>query len=256
MSLAETTISIQGLVKEWKGSDRSFLLEVPQFHVPPGELVAVIGESGCGKSTLLDILGLVQSPTKVESYRVWDPHRNQTRSIATDRVEQLTSLRRSNYGYVLQQGGLLNFVTVRENIKLPTRITRKGLSNAQIDRLCKDLKINHLMKRRPLMLSGGERQRVAVARALAHKPNTVLADEPTAALDPPLARQLLGILVDYSRKIGAGLVVVTHNYNLIRDVATELAMPTTLYTFHTAWNESRSETHSICREHQPQGGQT
>lgn len=120
---------------------------------------------------------------------------------------------------MLQTGGLLPFLSVRENIFLPREINGLKDVDAHVDVLVKRLRIENQMGKKPQFLSGGQRQRVAIARALAHRPPIVLADEPTAAVDKLTARDIMAEFDTLTREMGVTLLMVTHDLALVADVA-------------------------------------
>lgn len=201
--------------------DSVFELQIPQLAVEPGQVVALVGESGCGKSTLLDLLALVLEPTAVESFLFYPPQADAAEDLAVlwaqGREDDLARLRRAHMGYVLQTGGLLPFLTVRQNILLPGQIA--GEAVAGLGALASRLGIAECLDRPPSALSVGQRQRVAIARAIAHRPALVLADEPTAAVDRARARQVMSDLARLARETGTAVVVVTHDWPLIEPLA-------------------------------------
>lgn len=197
------------------GADR-FRLTVERFALSAGEQIALVGPSGCGKSTMLDLLSLILAPTDAARFTLRPGSARPVdvmglwRGGARDR---LTALRAAHMGYVLQTGGLVPFLSVRENVLLTRRalgLPCPGPAEALMDKLG----IAGLMNRLPRQISIGQRQRVAVARALAHRPTLILADEPTAALDPSLADGTMALLSAVARFQGAALVVVTHDHAL------------------------------------------
>jgi putative ABC transport system ATP-binding protein len=133
------------------------------------------------------------------------------------RVDFMADLRRLHIGYILQTGGLLPFLTVEENIGLTAKL--KGNPDADIRGLTRDLAdmlgIGHLLASLPGLLSVGERQRVAIGRALSARPKIVLADEPTAALDPNNARTVMSMLLKAVDVQGTTLIIVTHDHALV-----------------------------------------
>ncbi len=190
-----------------------FVLQVPELAIRAGEMVALVGDSGCGKSTLLDLLAMVLRPDGAEVFTflpaagarldVW-------RAWQGNDQNRLARVRGANLGYVLQTGGLLPFLSVRDNIALSRRLLglpRQGWTEA----LAKRLGIANHLSKLPGQLSVGERQRVAIARALAHQPAVVLADEPTASLAPIRARQIMDLFATLVSQYGATLVLATHD---------------------------------------------
>jgi putative ABC transport system ATP-binding protein len=166
-----------------------------------GEMVVLLGASGSGKSTLLNILGGLDLPT---SGRVFFRDTELTR--ATDR--QLTAFRRDHVGFVFQFYNLVPSLTARENVALVTEIARNPMSPQEaLDRVGLAHRLDHF----PAELSGGEQQRVAIARAIAKRPDVLLCDEPTGALDSKTGIQVLEALDAVNRDLGTATVLITHN---------------------------------------------
>lgn len=143
-------------------------------------------------------------------------------------------------GYVLQTGGLLPFLSVAENIHLPLRILGVPIDHAEIEDLAECIDIRAVLGKKPQHLSGGQRQRAAILRALVHNPRLILADEPTAAVDKSRAR---AIVQDFKRLAcdqGATIIMVTHDYRLVRDLAD------VTYTFDVT-PVSATGIQSVCR---------
>ncbi|MGH8449873.1 ABC transporter ATP-binding protein [Pseudomonas sp.] len=194
------------------GSQR-YSLVIPALHLHAGEQLAIVGASGCGKSTLLDILALVLAPDQVGQFAF-----NQ-QDIGglwrADRQSTLAELRSRHLGYVLQTGGLLGFLDVRGNIALSRQLL--GLQDdGSVTRLAEQLEIGDQLSKKPAALSVGQRQRVSCARALAHGPQLVLADEPTASLDPLNAERVMHALLAQAREHRAACVIATHDEPLAR----------------------------------------
>lgn len=217
MSLAEGArplLSIRELVKRRTGSDRTFELELTALDIAPGDAIAFVGPSGCGKSTLIDLLAMTLRPDAAAAFAVTDPWTGSVTDIAAlwqkRHLDALGRLRARYFGYVLQTGGLLPFLTVRSNIDLTQRIL--GVEDRDwVETLVRRLDIAGLEAAMPGKLSVGQRQRVAIARALAHRPALVLADEPTASLDPVNADAVMGLFMELIAGVGAALVLVTHD---------------------------------------------
>jgi putative ABC transport system ATP-binding protein len=166
-----------------------------------GEFVVILGPSGSGKSTLLNILGGLDAPTRGE-VRFHD----HDLVAADDRA--LTRYRREHVGFVFQFYNLIPSLTARENVALVTDIAEHPMDPVEALRL---VGLGDRLDHFPAQLSGGEQQRVAIARAVAKRPDVLLCDEPTGALDVDTGRLVLQTLVDVNREIGTATVVITHN---------------------------------------------
>jgi len=166
-----------------------------------GEFVVVLGPSGSGKSTLLNILGGLDVPTAGE-VRYLDHQLTGAGDAA------LTRFRREHVGFVFQFYNLIPSLTALENVALVTEIADRPMDPAEALRMV-DLgeRLNHF----PSQLSGGEQQRVAIARAVAKRPDILLCDEPTGALDYPTGRLVLDVLDRINRELGTIALVITHN---------------------------------------------
>ncbi len=199
-----------------------FRLRVPAFSVRRGEMVGLVGPSGCGKSTLLDILGLVLGPDRAGEFSLALDGEGSRIDLLSLPERELARLRRERIGYVLQTGGLLSFLTVRQNILLPGKINRRPGKEEAAARLAEQLGILEQFHKKPQHLSGGQRQRAAIARALAPGPPVILADEPTAAVDRLTAAEIWERFRDLSGRQGATLVVVTHDVAMVRSAADRL----------------------------------
>jgi putative ABC transport system ATP-binding protein len=178
----------------------------------------LLGDSGSGKSTTLDLLALVLRPDEAQDF-LWRPGEGEVDLKAVwrgRRAGRLGRLRREELGSVLQTGGLLPFLTVRENILLPARLKKmdRRASGRRLDELLERLRLGHLRAKFPAQISVGERQRCAIARAVIHEPAIILADEPTASLDPPTADQVFELLLNLSQNLT--LIVATHDVNRAR----------------------------------------
>ena len=223
MMLSQTTtpaIQVKQLVKRRSQGEFEFTLKVPSIEVHHGEFVAIVGESGCGKSTLLDMLGLLLKPSQAHAFLLRDPSDpSRILDVLALGDRQHSLIRRQLIGYVLQTGGLLPYLKVRDNILLTPRINGDRQAYAFVRSMCERLKIAEQFNKYPAHLSGGQRQRVAIARALAHKPPFILADEPTAAVDKITAREIRNTFKELSSEMGVTVFMVTHDLELVRDVA-------------------------------------
>ena len=197
-------------VSRGEGAQR-YSLEIERLELGAGEQWALVGPSGCGKSTLLDLLALVAAP---EHAGCFEFHGQDVLALwRADLQDRLAELRRSHLGYVLQTGGLLGFLDVRGNIALPRQLLELP-DDGTIERLAEQLDISAQLSKRPAALSVGQRQRVSCARALAHGPALILADEPTAALDPLNAERVMHSLLAQASRQGACGLIATHDETL------------------------------------------
>ena len=185
-----------------KGPAQVQVLRGLHLSVRRGEFLAVMGPSGCGKSTLLHVAGLLTHAE--EGHIVLDGR------VVGPAETRRTQLRREKIGFVFQRFNLIEVLTARQNVELSLGI--RGLKDAgQIDEFFAALGVSHVADRKPGQMSIGEQQRVAVARALAHRPAIVLADEPTGNLDSASATGLLEILQRTNRDQGQTIVMITHS---------------------------------------------
>ena len=207
------------VTKSWPG-DHGFELMVPELTIRRGEKVALVGFSGSGKSTLLDLLAMVLQPDSVEEFTFFSSGENPLNVAKAWKRRNLDGLARTRMrfiGYVLQTGGLLPFLSVYDNIGLC--LDGLGLPTQEaITKLAAGLGIEHHLQKYPDQLSVGERQRVAIARAMAHEPAVVIADEPTASLDPINAEKIMGLFTRIAGTDDVTLIVATHEWELVKEL--------------------------------------
>jgi putative ABC transport system ATP-binding protein len=181
------------------------------LHIPQGQFVAIMGASGCGKSTLLNLIGAMDTPTTGEIIV-------EGTALPFLSDAEKAEFRRKTVGYVFQFFNLLPTLTVAENVQLPldlNGIPPKQAKERVLDAL-KSVGIEALASQFPSQLSGGQMQRVAIARATVHHPPLILADEPTGNLDSQNGAQVLGVLMQRCRELGATVVMVTHSEDAAR----------------------------------------
>lgn len=165
------------------------------------EFVVLLGPSGSGKSTLLNILGGLDNPTSGEVF--YKDH-----NLVTSTPKELTEYRRDHVGFVFQFYNLIASLTAEENVQLMTDISSNPFSTEEA------LALVNLLPRRdffPSQLSGGEQQRIAIARAVAKRPDILLCDEPTGALDAQTGKQVLEAILKVNNELGTLVCVITHN---------------------------------------------
>ena len=182
------------------------------MSVRRGEIVALLGPSGSGKSTFLTAVGLINAPTSgrviIGGKLVQDGPIEQT---------NLRRFRREHIGFVFQRSNLIPFLTACENVQVALELDGHGSRAArrQALDLLDYLGVADREANLPSMLSGGQQQRVAAARALANRPNVILADEPTAALDSHRGLQVMELFAKVAHDHGAGVIVVTHDHRAL-----------------------------------------
>ena len=209
---------LKSVTKHWAG-EQGFLLTVPELRICRGEKVALVGFSGCGKSTLLDLIAMVLRPDRAVEFSFRPDQKQQLNVMeAWERkdLDVLADARMHHMGYVLQTGGLLPFLSVRDNIGL----SREGLGlpvKEAVEAVAGRLGIERHLDKYPVQLSVGERQRVAIARAMAHEPSVVIADEPTASLDPINAGEIMGLFSNLADEFQVTLVVGTHDWDRVEE---------------------------------------
>lgn len=190
------------LGKRYRTGNQDILaLQDVNLRVQAGEFIVLLGPSGSGKSTLLNILGGLDRPS---SGRAW--FADHDLSEADD--AQLTRYRREHVGFVFQFYNLMPSLTVRENVQLVTDLVPGAMAAEEaLARVGLQERLDHF----PSQLSGGEQQRVAIARAIVKRPQVLLCDEPTGALDYATGKQVLEVIEAINRDLGTTTLVITHN---------------------------------------------
>ena len=187
------------------GGNQVEALRNVNFLVEPREYVAIMGESGSGKTTLLNILAALDKPTGGKVYL-------KGRDLSTVKEKEIAAFRRQNLGFVFQDFNLLDTFSLRDNIFLP--LVLSGRKHEEMERrlapIAQRLGIADLLNKYPYEVSGGQKQRTAVARALITRPQLILADEPTGALDSKAADGLLN-LFNAINQDGQTILMVTHS---------------------------------------------
>ncbi|MBN1943606.1 MAG: ABC transporter ATP-binding protein [Phycisphaerae bacterium] len=187
-----------------RGEARNHVLRGLNLQVRRGEFLAVMGPSGCGKSTLLHILGLMDQPDRGEV--MLD---GETFSRAAARPQRLRFLR-EKIGFVFQRFNLIGVLSGRDNVRMSLHV-RGRRDDEHVEALLDQMGVSAVAHRKPGELSIGEQQRIAVARALAHRPGIVLADEPTGNLDTDNGLALLDLLRRINRRDAQTIVMITHS---------------------------------------------
>ncbi|HYY96978.1 MAG TPA: ABC transporter ATP-binding protein, partial [Pyrinomonadaceae bacterium] len=198
----EAVLSARGLSKVYRmGEVEVHALNSVDLDLYKGELMVLLGASGSGKSTLLNILGGLDTPTGGEVH-----YRDHNLTAADDRA--LTRFRRDHVGFVFQFYNLIPSLTALENVRLVTEIAEDPMrAEEALELVGLSERMNHF----PSQLSGGEQQRVAIARAVAKRPEVLLCDEPTGALDYKTGKLVLEVIERVNRELGTTTAVITHN---------------------------------------------
>jgi putative ABC transport system ATP-binding protein len=200
--VADAVIRASGLVKTYRmGEVEVHALRGVDFDLHRAELVVFLGPSGSGKSTLLNILGGLDAPTSgTLAYGQQD--------LSHPDEETLTAYRRRHIGFIFQFYNLIPSLTARENVEVVADISPRPMS---VDEALDLVDLSARRDHYPSQMSGGEQQRVAIARAIVKRPDILLCDEPTGALDAKTGRLVLEVLDRINREMLTSVAVVTHN---------------------------------------------
>jgi putative ABC transport system ATP-binding protein len=198
-------IEVKNLTKTfWNGDKETRVLKGISFAADEGEFIAIMGRSGAGKSTFMYQLSLLDEPTSGEVI-VFNKN---THDMSSD---EKTGFRLNELGYVFQDYALLPDLTAIENVAVPLMMQGKTKADAYVyaKASLERVGLGHRLDNLPSQLSGGEQQRTSIARALAHKPRILFADEPTANLDNESSRSIMKLFEDVHRQ-GQTIIMVTH----------------------------------------------
>jgi putative ABC transport system ATP-binding protein len=199
---AQAVLEARGLTKVYRmGEVEVQALRDVDLDIYAGELLVLLGASGSGKSTLLNILGGLDVPSG-GTVRFFD------HDLTAADERELTRFRREHVGFVFQFYNLIPSLTARENVALVTDIARAPMDPAEALRM---VGLGDRLDHFPAQLSGGEQQRVAIARAIAKRPDVLLCDEPTGALDFKTGRLVLEVIERVNLELGTTTAVITHN---------------------------------------------
>lgn len=203
-----TILEVNGLKKIYStrfGGNKVEALKNVNFSVEQGEYVAIMGESGSGKTTLLNILAALDKPT--EGNVILDGN-----NLSKLKESQISAFRRDNLGFVFQDFNLLDTFSLKDNIFLPLVLSGKKYPEMEkrLKPIAEKLGIEKLLEKYPYEVSGGQKQRAAIARALITKPQLILADEPSGALDSKAADSLMNLFTTINQE-GQTIVMVTHS---------------------------------------------
>jgi putative ABC transport system ATP-binding protein len=201
----ETVLRISDLSKFYiMGEVRVDALKHVSLDFYSGELAVLLGASGSGKSTLINIIGGLDIPSSGSLFF-------HGREITAASEPELTAYRRRSIGFVFQFYNLISSLSALENVQLVTEIAEDPMSPEEALRL---VGLEHRLNHFPAQLSGGEQQRVAIARAVAKRPELLLCDEPTGALDFQTGKLVLDVIEKVNRELGTTTLIITHNASI------------------------------------------
>lgn len=204
-------IELRAISKQFvSGRGHVSALSAISFAVAPGEGVILAGRSGSGKTTLLNCIGTLETPDSGEILL-------DGTNICAFSARERTLFRRWKLGFVFQSSNLLPWLTVAENLQIPLELNQivGKAQQTRIEALLEVFGLAGYGKALPTELSGGEAQRIAFARAIAHQPAILLADEPTASLDSAHGQQLMALMFSLCRSKGTTLFIATHDPDLL-----------------------------------------
>lgn len=200
-------------------------MSIKRLDIARGAKLAFIGESGSGKSTLLELLAMLLRPDSCTEFSLRPQDGGIQHDLASEwllnHTEKFAEWRGRHVGYIMQTGGLLPYLTVQENIELPLRLLQIPLQDTARQWTSK-LAISAQLGKLPAMLSVGQRQRAEVARALAHGPAILIADEPTSAVDPINAERMVELLCELADEFNVTLLLATHAQRLAQQFGLKL----------------------------------
>jgi putative ABC transport system ATP-binding protein len=214
-----TIYMLHDVVKTREAKGVAFSLRVPSLRIDRGEKIALLGESGSGKSTLLDMLAFILQPSTASAFRFRPEEEQDPVDVDAcwqhDNLNKMGDMRKQHIGYVMQTGGLLPYLSVHDNINLSRSVL--GLAqDGTVEHIAESLGIANQLKKQPDALSTGERQRVAIGRALAHRPAIVIADEPTASLDPYAAEKVMSLFLGLAEEFNSTVILASHAWRHIK----------------------------------------
>lgn len=245
------TLSVGRIERHLRDGQRRSLVEIVDCELRGGTCYALVGESGIGKTTALEMLALARAPDRMERFAFERGGRAIDLAGLLRRGDRqaLAQVRARHFGYVTQASLLLPFLTVRQNIELAQDIAARH-DRRLVDMLIDGLELSPLQRAMPNALSGGQRQRACIARALAHHPDVVLADEPTSAVDAEMGRLIVGMILAHARETGAVALIITHNVAMVREFGLpELAVDSasTAEGLHTTISAPRAAAQDVAK---------
>ncbi|MBE6884840.1 MAG: ABC transporter ATP-binding protein [Ruminococcaceae bacterium] len=207
----ESILYTENLTRKFKtGTTTVTALNAVNVQIEPGKLTMLRGRSGSGKTTLINLLGALDSPTEGKVFF-------EGKEISNWNDGQRGKLRRKKIGFIFQSVALISSMTAYENVEFALRIAGypRSKRRARAEQCLELVGLGKRMKHRPIELSGGEQQRVAIARAIAHKPQIIFADEPTAELDSIMGLQIVKLFKELVAKENITIVMTTHDPSMM-----------------------------------------
>jgi putative ABC transport system ATP-binding protein len=199
-------LEVKNLTKVYEGKVPYKALDNIEFSIQKGEFVGIMGPSGSGKTTLLNMVSTIDSPNSGEVIiNKKNPHQLNRKDISL--------FRRRDLGFVFQYFNLLDTLTVEENILLPLTLDKISMKEMKkrVEIVTQKLGIHTILKKRTYEISGGQMQRTAIARAIIHSPQLILADEPTGNLDSKASKDVMLLLQQLNEQENATMMMVTHD---------------------------------------------
>lgn len=203
--MRKSLVHLENVSKQY--DEYGFAIKNITMQVEQGEMVAIIGESGSGKSTLLNIISCALGQDK-------GTYLFQGKALNELSDKQISSVKNKGIGYIWQEFGLIENLSVFQNVKLPL-LFNNDVPMERIEQLVREVlakvKLHQYYSKKVKRLSGGEKQRVAIARAIVNRPQLIIADEPTAALDSATTLEIMELLKSINKTYKTSFIIATHN---------------------------------------------
>ena len=192
------------------------------LHIQEGDIYGIVGYSGAGKSTLVRVINLLQVPTSGKIIVDGDVLFDKKVTLTAEQLRR----KRQDIGMIFQHFNLMSQLTAEENVAFALKHSSlsKEEKKEKVHTLLELVGLADRAENYPSQLSGGQKQRVAIARALANDPKILISDESTSALDPKTTKQILALLQDLNQKLGLTIVLITHEMQIIKDIANRVAV--------------------------------
>ena len=210
-----TRIVMRDVYHVRQSTERRFEVRIPELLLHAGDVALLTGENGSGKSSILEMLGLVSRPTDAAQFQMPGVGGDASGMVdvmsfyRADARKELAAIRAGRIGFIVQTGALIPFLNVWMNVALPKSYAPNA-PGEDVDALLASLELSDLTASMPHQLSIGQRQRTAIARAMVNRPAVILADEPTAALDPAYKSKVMDLLISMAQRIDAVVLIATH----------------------------------------------